>query len=140
MFVFFQGHPEYESNTLLSEYRRDVGRFLRMETDIYPSMPQGYFDEHTIRVLTSLREEATSYRSEELLTKVSVALGNTQIDNTWKTTATHIYRNWLEYIWAQKEMRLKTRISSAKTYEVNGLMPALATTGDVSVSYPISEV
>ena len=26
--VFFQGHPEYEPDTLLREYRRDVGRFL----------------------------------------------------------------------------------------------------------------
>ncbi|HXU25509.1 MAG TPA: homoserine O-succinyltransferase, partial [Tepidiformaceae bacterium] len=25
LFVFFQGHPEYESETLLGEYRRDVG-------------------------------------------------------------------------------------------------------------------
>lgn len=29
LFVFFQGHPEYESDTLLLEYRRDVARYLR---------------------------------------------------------------------------------------------------------------
>ena len=27
-FLFFQGHPEYEADTLLREYRRDVVRFL----------------------------------------------------------------------------------------------------------------
>ena len=31
--IFFQGHPEYEADTLLREYRRDIGRFLRGETD-----------------------------------------------------------------------------------------------------------
>lgn len=29
--LFFQGHPEYEVNTLLLEYRRDVGRYLSRE-------------------------------------------------------------------------------------------------------------
>ena len=43
LFVFFQGHPEYEANTLLLEYRRDIRRFLRRERDTYPPMPQGYF-------------------------------------------------------------------------------------------------
>jgi homoserine O-succinyltransferase len=31
LFVFFQGHPEYEAITLLLEYRRDIGRYLRGE-------------------------------------------------------------------------------------------------------------
>jgi homoserine O-succinyltransferase/O-acetyltransferase len=31
LFLFFQAHPEYEVDTLLREYRRDVGRFLRRE-------------------------------------------------------------------------------------------------------------
>ena len=49
LFVFFQGHPEYDAVTLLLEYRRDVGRYLRRERDTYPPMPQGYFDEETER-------------------------------------------------------------------------------------------
>ena len=36
-------------STLLLEYRRDIGRFLRGERDTYPPMPQGYFDEETVR-------------------------------------------------------------------------------------------
>jgi homoserine O-succinyltransferase len=140
MFVFFQGHPEYESTTLLSEYRRDVGRFLKKETATYPSMPEDYFDELTMKALTHLREEAMSYRREELLKDVSIALGNTQIDNTWQDTAARIYRNWLEFIWAEKEQRLRARQSSTKVHEMQSLIPALATAGDISVSCPTSEV
>src|SRR2546429_6417390 len=33
LFVFFQGHPEYEATTLLLEYRRDIKRFLRRERE-----------------------------------------------------------------------------------------------------------
>ena len=44
LFVCFQGHPEYEARSLLGEYRRDIGRFLRRENEGYPNMPQGYFN------------------------------------------------------------------------------------------------
>src|SRR6185295_4347207 len=53
LFVFFQGHPEYEAVTLLLEYRRDVARYLRGERDTYPLMPEGYFEEDTVRALTT---------------------------------------------------------------------------------------
>jgi homoserine O-succinyltransferase/O-acetyltransferase len=32
--VFFQGHPEYEAWTLLSEYRKDIERFFAMRIGI----------------------------------------------------------------------------------------------------------
>ncbi len=72
LFVFFQGHPEYEAHSLLLEYRRDIGRFLRGERDTYPLMPQGYFDGATVDALTALRERALSDRREELLAKLVV--------------------------------------------------------------------
>ncbi|MDE3163939.1 MAG: homoserine O-succinyltransferase, partial [Acidobacteriota bacterium] len=39
LFLYFQGHPEYEANTLLLEYRRDIGRYCRGESAVYPTMP-----------------------------------------------------------------------------------------------------
>ena len=104
LFLFFQGHPEYEANTLLLEYRRDVGRYLRRERDTYPSMPRSYFDEETVNALTVIREKAMSCRSEELLEEISVALEKRNIENTWHLTAACIYRNWLEYICRQKRL------------------------------------
>ncbi len=41
-FVFLQGHPEYESDSLAREHRRDLGRYLRGETDAKPPTPKGY--------------------------------------------------------------------------------------------------
>ena len=102
LFVFFQGHPEYESDTLLREYRRDVGRYLRCEANTYPLIPRGYFDRSTEAALTILREKAISCQSEELLADVTTALDKKKSENTWHSTAALIYRNWLEYICAQK--------------------------------------
>jgi homoserine O-succinyltransferase len=103
LFVFFQGHPEYESDTLLREYRRDAGRYLRHETEKYPSIPYRYFDPDTENVLAALRERAMSSRSKEGLANVAAALEKVRVKKTWRETATHIYRNWLEYICERKD-------------------------------------
>jgi homoserine O-succinyltransferase/O-acetyltransferase len=109
LFVFFQGHPEYETNTLLLEYRRDIGRYFRGETNSYPLMPRNYFDRETAIKLTALQNAASSDRRKDLLAEISTALEMTRIRSTWHSTSTRIYRNWLEYICAQKELRLKEK-------------------------------
>jgi len=103
LFVFFQGHPEYEASTLLLEYRRDIGRFLRRERDTYPPMPQGYFDQETVHALTTLRERAQSDRREELLAEFPLAMAAGKVTNNWRSTAEGLYRNWLVYICAEKK-------------------------------------
>jgi len=105
LFVFFQGHPEYEAHTLMLEYRRDIRRFLLRERDTYPAMPQGYFDDATVEALTALRERALADRREEVLADFPTALAAGTVTNTWRTTATRVYRNWLLYLSAQKGAR-----------------------------------
>jgi homoserine O-succinyltransferase/O-acetyltransferase len=105
LFVFFQGHPEYEAHTLMLEYRRDIRRFLLRERETYPAMPQGYFDEATVEALTTLRARALSDRREEVLTDFPTALAAGTVTNTWRSSATRIYRNWLSYLCAQKPAR-----------------------------------
>jgi homoserine O-succinyltransferase len=104
LFVFFQGHPEYEAVTLLLEYRRDIGRFLRGEGDTYPPMPHGYFDQETVDALVALRERALVDRREEVLAEFPTAMAAGKVTNTWRSTAESLYRNWLLYIHARKEL------------------------------------
>ncbi len=102
LFVFFQGHPEYEAQTLMLEYRRDIRRFLLRERETYPNMPQGYFDEATVEALTALHERALANRSEEVLADFPTALAAGSVTNTWRATATVVYRNWLLYLAARR--------------------------------------
>jgi len=108
LFVFFQGHPEYDATTLSLEYRRDIGRFLRGERETYPPMPHGYFDETTTQALTALRERALVDRREELLTEFPVALATEGVTNTWRPAAERLYHNWLAYLRTQKAERQQT--------------------------------
>jgi homoserine O-succinyltransferase len=102
LFVFFQGHPEYESETLMGEYRRDVGRYLKVEMGTYPLLPLDYFDEETERSLREIEAKARASRSEKLLGEVAAVLNGVRIHNTWRSTADLIYRNWLTHLCTQK--------------------------------------
>ena len=41
--VYFQGHPEYDANSLMKEYKREVMRYSAGVLDDYPPYPEGYF-------------------------------------------------------------------------------------------------
>ena len=102
LFVFFQGHPEYVPETLMSEYRRDVRRYLKAEMDTYPLLPLDYFDNETERSLREIEAKARTSRQEKLFSEVSDVLNNVRIHNTWHGTAALIYGNWLEHLLMQK--------------------------------------
>jgi homoserine O-succinyltransferase/O-acetyltransferase len=110
LFVCFQGHPEYEEDTLLKEYRRDVKRYLTCESDTYPTMPHGYFDEQEMAACLALQERAMFDRRPEISADFPV-VGS--VRNTWKLAATRIYRNWLSHL-AEQQPRL-TRKAQATT-------------------------
>jgi homoserine O-succinyltransferase len=115
LFVFFQGHPEYEAETLMGEYRRDVGRYLKGEMETYPLLPLDYFGEETERSLREIEARARTSRQEKLLGEVSAVLNGVRIHNTWRSTAVLIYRNWLEYLCMQKRHGGYPVVASAGT-------------------------
>jgi homoserine O-succinyltransferase len=102
LFVHFQGHPEYSARTLLKEYRRDIGRFLRRERETYPSMPQGYLNTDTCRLAEEFQQIAPSRRDEEILASFPYDLIANGVQNTWQPSATRVYRNWLQYVLSRK--------------------------------------
>ena len=102
LFVYFQGHLEYEAHSLLGEYRRDVGRFLRQEIEYYPTMPKGYFDDHAAELLTEFQKHALLNRRNELLADFPVDRAAKNLKRTWASAATCIYRNWILYLAARR--------------------------------------
>src|SRR5262249_17937738 len=105
LFLFFQGHPEYEADTLPREYRRDVGRFLRGEREGYPEMPKQCFDPATTAMLNAFRARALVDRREELLSAFPTEHLSNTVSNTWHSQASYTYRNWLNYIIERKGSR-----------------------------------
>jgi homoserine O-succinyltransferase/O-acetyltransferase len=114
LFVFFQGHPEYDERALLREFRRDIGRFLRQERETYPEMPHGYFDDNAAGALAAFRERALSERREELLAGFPSALAETRLKPIGGSSTARVYGNWLSHLSAQKAQK-----SAMKSYAVS---------------------
>lgn len=94
--VFFQGHPEYDSISLLKEYKREIWLFSQGQRGDYPPVPQNYFslqtqaifEEHRERVVTALGcGEAPPILPESIVVDT--------LDNTWHDTAEAILNNWI---------------------------------------------
>jgi homoserine O-succinyltransferase len=103
-FVLFQGHPEYDPGTLGREYLRDMGCFLRGETDERPAIPENYFDRATEGRLAEVRGKGESdlVRYSELVTG-AVPL------KLWRTNTVKLFANWLTLIAAAKARRMISR-------------------------------
>jgi homoserine O-succinyltransferase len=102
LFVNFQGHPEYGAQTLLKEYRRDIRRFIKRERETYPTAPQGYFDETSSKLLSDFRDKVVSSPREDLMAEFPEAALVSTLQNTWNSSATGLYRNWLQYVASKK--------------------------------------
>lgn len=103
--LFFQGHPEYETTSLLREYRRDIGRFLRGERDDYPAAPQNYFDTGAAERAEAFRERATAARNGDLIKSFpmrELEAGLEAGPGGCRGAATAIYANWLDYLVGRK--------------------------------------
>lgn len=94
-FVFFQGHPEYDTDTLLREYRRDVGRYLRGEAPDYPTEPANYFSPEATKVLRAYRRRALANRGPLLLDVFPNVASPFAVTNRWEGWTAQFYRNWL---------------------------------------------
>ena len=113
LFVHFQGHPEYETQSLLGEYRRDMGRFLRRENEVCPTIPSGYFDAKSQAIMNDFRFRALSTRTPELLADFPADWLARHLQNVWHRSAKRIYRNWLTYMETQRIGRSRPRLFGA---------------------------
>ncbi len=59
LFAFFQGHPEYDTDSLLREYRRDIGLHLPGAREHYPVPPLHYFSQYGATLLDAFRSRGS---------------------------------------------------------------------------------
>jgi homoserine O-succinyltransferase len=110
-FVFLQGHPEYDRNTLGREYCRDVGRYLRGERDGLPNMPENYFDLATTGQLEALISQG---RDPALLDPCNEIVANAVPVRAWREDSVCLFGNWLALIATEKAQRRAREFSAAR--------------------------
>lgn len=129
LFVFFQGHPEYETDTLAREYRRDVGRFLRGKQEHYPAAPEGYFDEAATALVRDFRARAVDDRRAGLIADFPFAALEAALQNTWRRSAIGVYENWIVYLKDRKAERRTSMVPAPRrrrdARRIGGARPAV---------------
>ena len=98
--VFFQGHPEYDANSLFKEYKREVLRYMGGETDTYPPFPQNYFSLQTRAILVEYRERVMAARKRgRELPEFPEQLISPGLDNTWHDSGEAVINNWIGQVY-----------------------------------------
>jgi homoserine O-succinyltransferase len=94
--VFFQGHPEYDTVSLLKEYKREVVRFARGDRPDYPPLLDNYFSLRNQAILNEHQERVEAARARgEILPEFPESLIAASLDNTWHDTAEAVIDNWV---------------------------------------------
>ena len=102
LFVYLQGHPEYDTEALGREYRRDVTRYLAATTQTYPAMPRGYFNLEMEAALRDFAEQARRPSQQPLTTALPVIVAGAY--RPWRRgLAAALFRNWLTYLQSASE-------------------------------------
>ena len=98
--VMFQGHPEYDTISLLKEYKREINRFIAGEREDYPPFPDQIFGLKTRAVLDEyrhlLQRQLDRGREPPEFPEARVAAS---LDNTWRDTGEGVVGNWLGLIY-----------------------------------------
>jgi len=97
--VYFQGHPEYDVNSLLKEYKREVLRYFNGEREL-PPFPEHYIPEAAAAIIHHYLDEAhRAHGNHEPLPPFPEADLMPHLDNTWTDTAKAIFNNWLGLVY-----------------------------------------
>ncbi len=103
--VYLQGHPEYDTVSLLKEYKRELTRYLAGDLDAIPPYPQNYLPSAAAHRLHDHLDEAIAARDAGTpLPDFPDAELAALLDNTWTDTARAIFNNWLGIVYRLTSM------------------------------------
>lgn len=106
--ILFQGHPEYDTISLLKEYKREVMLFQTNKDIPYPPFPADYFslfdkailNEYRLRCEISFVDGTADKDKDELnLPEFPESLISHNLDNTWHDTAVEVVGNWVGLVY-----------------------------------------
>ncbi len=99
-FVFFQGHPEYDTISLLKEYKREVMRHADGARADYPEFPHAFLRPREQAILNEYRLRLLAARAAgDPIPEFPEALVAARLDNTWRDTAEAIVGDWIGLVY-----------------------------------------
>jgi homoserine O-succinyltransferase len=102
LFVFLQGHPEYDAGALGREYRRDVVNYVAGKSDRYPELPANYFSADVARQMLAFRDVVLREPGDALFERFPALPA---MSAPWQGAAIGIFAGWLAQLDAKRSRR-----------------------------------
>ncbi len=94
--IYFQGHPEYDTISLLKEYKREVGNYLSGRRPDYPPFPDNTFAPREQAILNEYHYRMEQARDRGVKPPAfPEELVANNLNNTWHDTAESFIGNWI---------------------------------------------
>jgi homoserine O-succinyltransferase len=119
LFVFLQGHPEYDAGALGREYRRDVVQYLAGKSADYPDLPVNYFAEDVAAAMLAFRATAMRDPAAALFERFPALPA---MHAPWHEAAIDLYAAWFTQLTARRSRRIGwtgLRLPLAATQRLN---------------------
>lgn len=100
-----QGHPEYEPQTLLNQYRRDVGRYLDGRIDTYPSLPAHCMNATAARRMLAFRDLCVQHPGRASIVNLPAMVAAVSNVKAMQATSCRLMTNWLDLVANEKAAR-----------------------------------
>ena len=98
--VFFQGHPEYDTVSLLKEYKREIHNYTIGESAVYPPLPVNYFGKFETGVMSEYQSRIYAAMEKKTdLPEFPEALILSHLNNTWHDTACAVVGRWMGLVY-----------------------------------------
>jgi len=101
--LFSQGHPEYDPDTLHREYKRDVRRFLARAADAYPAVPKNYYSDEERALLGQFGRSVE--RIESAIADFPISKSASSPAQGWMPETAAVFSTWLRRISDEKTVR-----------------------------------
>ena len=99
-FVFLQGHQEYDTISLLKEYKRDLLLYAQGQLNHEPPFPDAYLKEREQAICEEYKDQLyTAVAKQHNLPPFPEAIIAPTLENTWRDSAKSVIGNWTGYIY-----------------------------------------
>lgn len=98
--VFFQGHPEYDTVSLLKEYKREVLLYTKGLRADYPPFPENYFNLQAEALLEEYAGQLQAAKANGMaIPEFPESYLLPRLDNAWHDTAEAVINNWIGMVY-----------------------------------------
>ncbi len=102
--VLVQGHPEYDPSSLLREYRRDAGRYVRGERDETPYLPYHCVAPQDWERLERFhRDVVLDQRDRDVFDTFPFDDLGASAPWPWRSMATRFFTNWVSSVTQEED-------------------------------------